>query len=104
MPAQQFDDLLDEVGGHALDDAAHADRADGVLERAEDRHADAERTDIVLLLIERIPTLPDVGELRPEGGDVTDRKSVVSGKSVSVRVDIGGHRLFKKKNRISIKK
>src|SRR3546814_13655696 len=27
----------------------------------------------------------------------TDRKSVVSGKSVSVRVDLGGRRIFKKK-------
>src|SRR3546814_18216035 len=29
-----------------------------------------------------------------------DRKSVVSGKSVSVRVDLGGRRLIKKKKRI----
>src|SRR3546814_12145975 len=28
---------------------------------------------------------------------VTDRKSVVSGKSVSVRVDLGGRRILKKK-------
>src|SRR3546814_20564161 len=28
-----------------------------------------------------------------------DRKSVVSGKSVSVRVDLGGRRIFKKKNK-----
>src|SRR3546814_17720775 len=31
----------------------------------------------------------------PEG---SDRKSVVWGKSVSVRVDLGGRRIFKKKN------
>src|SRR3546814_20939730 len=30
--------------------------------------------------------------------DPTDRKSVVSGKSVSVRVDLGGRRIIKKKN------
>src|SRR3546814_6280042 len=30
---------------------------------------------------------------------VIDRKSVVSGKSVSVRVDLGGRRIIKKKNR-----
>src|SRR3546814_17769255 len=30
-------------------------------------------------------------------GDMPDRKSVVSGKSVSVRVDIGGRRIIKKK-------
>src|SRR3546814_20975534 len=29
--------------------------------------------------------------------DVGDRKSVVSGKSVSVRVDLGGRRIIKKK-------
>src|SRR3546814_17244582 len=35
----------------------------------------------------------------------TDRKSVVSGKSVSVRVDIGGRRIIKKKtNRLSQKR
>src|SRR3546814_17032540 len=32
-----------------------------------------------------------------------DRKRVVSGKSVSVRVDIGGQRLINKKNKISQK-
>src|SRR3546814_21132320 len=30
---------------------------------------------------------------------ILDRKSVVSGKSVSVRVDLGGRRIIKKKNR-----
>src|SRR3546814_11134486 len=30
--------------------------------------------------------------------DRADRKSVVSGKSVSVRVDLGGRRIIKKKN------
>src|SRR3546814_11341171 len=31
------------------------------------------------------------------GVDLEDRKSVVSGKSVSVRVDLGGRRIIKKK-------
>src|SRR3546814_15949549 len=31
-----------------------------------------------------------------------DRKSVVYGKSVSVRVDLGGRRIFKKKNTLQI--
>src|SRR3546814_14275280 len=31
------------------------------------------------------------------GGRIKDRKSVVSGKSVSVRVDLGGRRFIKKK-------
>src|SRR3546814_8511034 len=33
-----------------------------------------------------------------EDAKVADRKSVVSGKSVSVRVDLGGRRIIKKKN------
>src|SRR3546814_14808850 len=33
------------------------------------------------------------------GAGARDRKSVVSGKSVSVRVDLGGRRIIKKKNR-----
>src|SRR3546814_17557700 len=36
-------------------------------------------------------------ELRPSG---RDRKSVVEGKSVSVRVDLGGRRIIKKKTTI----
>src|SRR3546814_15300882 len=38
----------------------------------------------------RRPCLP------PQRGSWTDRKSVVSGKSVSVRVDLGGRRSIKK--------
>src|SRR3546814_17509055 len=33
-------------------------------------------------------------------GHAVDRKSVVYGKSVSVRVDLGGRRIIKKKNEI----
>src|SRR3546814_15018690 len=36
---------------------------------------------------------------RPRVGRVGDRKSVVEGKSVSVRVDPGGRRIIKKKNK-----
>src|SRR3546814_11406290 len=36
------------------------------------------------------------GQFEP---DVRDRKSVVSGKSVSVRVDLGGRRIIKKKKK-----
>src|SRR3546814_13984988 len=35
-----------------------------------------------------------------ESDFITDRKSVVQGKSVSVRVDVGGRRSIKKKNKI----
>src|SRR3546814_16307529 len=38
----------------------------------------------------------DTGVVARRGGD---RKSVVEGKSVSVRVDLGGRRIIKKKNR-----
>src|SRR3546814_21191520 len=50
------------------------------------------------------PLLPRRGSARrpPAGIHAArrrkDRKSVVSGKSVSVRVDIGGRRIIKKKN------
>src|SRR3546814_13656358 len=37
--------------------------------------------------------------LAVEDGAGRDRKSVVSGKSVSVRVDLGGRRIIKKKNK-----
>src|SRR3546814_17822862 len=38
---------------------------------------------------------PGDGAIRGQG----DRKSVVSGKSVSVRVELGGRRIIKKKNK-----
>src|SRR3546814_20042890 len=34
------------------------------------------------------------------GGERRDRKSVVKGKSVSVRVDLGGRRIIKKKKQV----
>src|SRR3546814_10935665 len=37
-------------------------------------------------------------EMLIRGADLADRKSVVKGKSVSVRVDLGGRRIIKKKN------
>src|SRR3546814_12822696 len=39
----------------------------------------------------------DVVMIRSRRGQVRDRKSVVEGKSVSVRVDLGGRRVIKKK-------
>src|SRR3546814_18958435 len=50
-----------------------------------------------------------IGPLRPLFDDILapslarDRKSVVSGKSVSVRVDLGGRRLIKTKKEETIK-
>src|SRR3546814_20049397 len=40
----------------------------------------------------------DLGKVSIIDADGQDRKSVVKGKSVSVRVDLGGRRLIKKKN------
>src|SRR3546814_11489765 len=46
-------------------------------------------------------SFPLPGPVRAEyGGPVGDRKSVVSGKSVSVRVELGGRRTIKKKKTI----
>src|SRR3546814_18539106 len=42
------------------------------------------------------PRPNDIGQARPLG-DGEDRKSVVSGKSVSVRVDLGGVRIIQQK-------
>src|SRR3546814_12725633 len=39
--------------------------------------------------------------LEPVEGDLQDRKSVVKGKSVSVRVDFGGRRIMKKNKNTS---
>src|SRR3546814_11365498 len=43
------------------------------------------------------PDVPD--DCRVHAGPYGDRKSVAEGKSVSVRVDLGGRRIIKKKNR-----
>src|SRR3546814_15833821 len=42
---------------------------------------------------------PAAGLARKRIARATDRKSVVSGKSVSVRVELGGRRIIKKKNK-----
>src|SRR3546814_7140333 len=45
------------------------------------------------------PQHPLAGDVTRLVCDVTDRKSVVSGKSVSVRVDLGGRRIIKQKRK-----
>src|SRR3546814_18587040 len=62
------------------DPGAHHQGLDDRRPRGQERHAPDEETD------------PG----RPEA--VPDRKRVVQGKSVSVRVDLGGRRIIKKKN------
>src|SRR3546814_13915504 len=44
-------------------------------------------------------TLPDVDVKSGDQEKTTDRKSVVSGQSVSVGVDLGGSRIIKKNNK-----
>src|SRR3546814_11877983 len=56
-------------------------------------------------LPELAPFLPDMEDMEDDLAELAgagqaqpaDRKSVVSGKSVSVRVDLGGRRIIKKK-------
>src|SRR3546814_6711959 len=48
------------------------------------------------IALPRIPNSDGAGEVLAVGAGV-DRKSVVSGKSLSVRVDLGGRRIIKKK-------
>src|SRR3546814_16063178 len=43
--------------------------------------------------------VPEQSGLRLATGNAGDRKSVVSGKRVSVRVDLGGRRIIKKKKK-----
>src|SRR3546814_20411638 len=49
------------------------------------------------MLQDRVPA--SFTEIAPRSGTLPDRKSVVKGKSVSVRVDLGGARYDKKKTR-----
>src|SRR3546814_18566696 len=51
----------------------------------------------------RAPVADDV-QLRQPGTAQQDRKSVVEGKGVSVRVDLGGRRIIKKKKKKTTKK
>src|SRR3546814_4238895 len=57
----------------------------------EPRHAKPKPKDLDVMSIEALNDY--IAELEAE-----DRKSVVSGKSVSVRVDLGGRRIIKNKN------
>src|SRR3546814_19164247 len=68
LPGESFQDLFVRVASAYADDTAHAQRIYDYISR--------------LWFMPATPVL-------------SDRKSVVSGKSVSVRVDIGGRRINK---------
>src|SRR3546814_11447130 len=70
--------------------AQHVEQADEHRYLHQHRQAAGQRVDAVLLL----QPLHLRGLLL-----LVDRKSVVWGKSVSVRVDLGGRRIIKKKNK-----
>src|SRR3546814_11818463 len=60
----------------------------------------AAQSDVILPLEAGLVDIPAL-DLSPEAAGAIrqgDRKSVVEGKSVSVRVDLGGRRIIKKKN------
>src|SRR3546814_13360267 len=66
--------------------------------------ADGARRGVGVRALRRRPLLPVPRRVRGGRGPVlavgqADRKSVVSGKSVSVRVDLGGRRIIQKKKR-----
>src|SRR3546814_12428249 len=55
----------------------------------------------ILASIDAANPIKDASDARSRLNEFTqDRKSVVSGKSVSVRVDLGGRRIIKKKQHI----
>src|SRR3546814_17702745 len=93
-----------------LADPVHwAERTRSIEERLSDalhasltqRFVDKRTTILMRRIGADVSALPvvvdDAGEVLVE--DHPDRKSVVEGKSVSVRVDLGGRRIIKKKNK-----
>src|SRR3546814_20550732 len=96
-PGAEPDQSGPQSGHHQLPRIALA-RAD----HSEDRHTDGAGAGHPVPRRQSRSTVPlDVSsELRPGA----DRKSVVSGKSVSVRVDLGGRRIIKKTNKLRHKK
>src|SRR3546814_21026890 len=77
--------------------AAPGDRTDNATVRWPETR---ERIDVGTLVIERaVPESSGPCRDVPFDPLVLDRKSVVSGKSVSVRVDLGGRRIIKKKTK-----
>src|SRR3546814_14953799 len=59
---------------------------------------------LAFILAARTLGLRDLGPALAPMNAFLDRKSVVEGKSVSVRVDLGGRRIIKKKKKAKLKK
>src|SRR3546814_11560364 len=94
---------LDLYGGK-IDDARHSAVGEvrarslrRLCDRDLTRHFGRRRGDLV-----QLSRQPELGGTRRlcRVSRQADRKSVVQGKSVSVRVDLGGRRIIKKKNTI----
>src|SRR3546814_19252238 len=85
--------VLRRAGGMAQRLADHRRQFTGARQRpgSNDRPRDAARLTLVAIMIEDVGDLALVGAVEPVGGALA-RKSVVWGKSVSVRVDLGGRR------------
>src|SRR3546814_21095786 len=88
------DELPRHIGGRLAGKIMHAldDRVGGEDEVAQMRDIIAQ------------PLRARMERERTQGGEELDRKSVVEGKSVSGRVDLGGRRMFTKKNKQRKKK
>src|SRR3546814_15011141 len=85
-------DLMKKLGSDAALAAEYDKDAERVMQRA--GLSDEERRAMVAKDYTAIKKLTGL-----EDGQFADRKSVVSGKSVSVRVELGGRRIIKKKKR-----
>src|SRR3546814_18313782 len=106
-----FSSVLSRTGRQQTVHVLRTPRIQGVKQRRCARNCVGQvRTDAALKkLVEPILVLPHGRQMKGRlavrvslcrvrsGGKQVDRNSVVSGKSVSVRVDLGGPRLFKKK-------
>src|SRR3546814_13073311 len=106
----RISDWSSDVCSSDLVGAARIDGAGESLDRGEGEFGEAAALDIVDQAVGDVGSgLEPVDHQRPEilgsgarlAGKRLDRKSVESGKSVSVRVDLGGRRSFNKKNQFN---
>src|SRR3546814_16906520 len=71
----------------------------GGVEHAGEDHQEDQHLDARMLARLQLRLRGPHEEVRDVPGHLLDRKSVVSGKSGSVRVDLGGRRIIKKKHK-----